>query len=154
MFKKKVHGIFNEVPDGRRVVYDFRRRTRTLFQNYRPISYHPPAYDLKQVQKDDSELVKTLLTSHALDAANQECFLEVVLGPVRAGLLSLEKQYSQYMDFYAELEGRTEADSADIGQLIDFWEKKKAELEKEHDETRKLWNTYSGLQRRRDNYEG
>lgn len=154
MLKKKVHGIFNEVPDGRRVVYDFRRRTRTLFQNYRPISYHPPAYDLKQVQKDDSELVKTLLTSHALDAANQECFLEVVLGSVRAGLLSLEKQYSQHMDFFAELEGRAEADSADIGQLLDFWEKKRLNWRKNTTKQGNCGIHIRVFKRRRYNYEG
>ena len=37
--KKQGNGVFREVDDRRQIVYDFRRRTNELFENYRSVSY-------------------------------------------------------------------------------------------------------------------
>ena len=47
--KKKNNALFSEVSDSRELVFDFRRRTQLLFENYRSVRYNKgPTYDLER----------------------------------------------------------------------------------------------------------
>lgn len=143
--KKKSNGLFSEVDDSRQIVYDFRRRTNKLFENYRAVSYKKhPDYDLEQLKKKDVEVLDKLFTAHAVDAGNRDCLVESILGPVRDGIRYLDDQSLEHMDFYARQGGNIVAHSLDIGRILEFWKAKEAAMLKEHEHTQKLWNRYCG----------
>ena len=59
--KKKENSFISEVDDSRVLVYDFRRRTNLLFENYRAVGYKKPEnYHLEQLK---SELTDTMTRS-------------------------------------------------------------------------------------------
>lgn len=141
--KKRNKGLFSEVDDSRQMVYDFRRRTQLLFENYRSVSYKKEtSYDLERLKDEDTETLEKLIVAHAADAGNDDCLIERILGPVRAGICNLDDQSLEHMDFYTRQGERTIVDSADIGRLIEFWRAKEAVMIKEHEQTQLLWYKY------------
>ena len=57
--KNKDKGLLREVSDSRQIVYDFRRRSHKLFENYRAISYKKPT--LCNLEKLKSEIISLLI---------------------------------------------------------------------------------------------
>ena len=143
--KKQNSGLFSEVDDSRQIVYDFRCRTQLLFENYRSVSYKKePTYDFERLKDEDTEVLEKLIVAHAADAGNDDCLIEKILGPVRAGICNLDDQSLEHMDFYTRQGERTIVDSADIGRLLELWRGKEATMTKEHEHTQVLWNKYCG----------
>lgn len=143
--KKKNSGLLSEVDDSRQMVYDFRRRTQLLFENYRAVGYKkPPTYDLENMKDEDAEVMEKLIFAHAVDSANDDCLIEKILGPVRAGICYLEDQALEHMDFYTRQSERCIVDSKDISRLLEFWRGKEAAMSKEYARTMALWNEYCG----------
>lgn len=143
--KKKNNALFSEVSDSRKLVFDFRRRTQLLFENYRSVGYKKEAaYNLEQMKEEDAEVLARLIASHAADAGNDDCLVEKILGPVRAGICYLDDQSLEHMDFYSRQGANMKAHSADIGRLLEFWRSKEASMAKEHEHTQCLWNRYCG----------
>lgn len=142
--KKKNNALFSEVSDSRKLVFDFRRRTQLLFENYRSVGYKKEAaYNLERM-KEDAEVLARLIASHAADAGNDDCLVEKILGPVRAGICYLDDQSLEHMDFYSRQGANMKAHSADIGRLLEFWRSKEVSMAKEHEHTQRLWNRYCG----------
>lgn len=143
--KKKNNALFSEVSDSRKLVFDFRRRTQLLFENYRSVGYKKEAaYNLERMKEEDAEVLARLIASHAADAGNDDCLVERILGPVRAGICYLDDQSLEHMDFYSRQGANMKAHSADIGRLLEFWRSKEASMAKEHEHTQCLWNRYCG----------
>lgn len=143
--KKKEEGLFSQVDVRWRIVNDFRRRTKRLFENYRYVSYKKsPEYDLEQFMKSDSENLEKMIAAKAVDAGNEDCLVDSILGPVRAGFKNLDDQYLEHMDFYTRQGGNIRAHSADIQRILDMWEKQEEDISREHSLTLKLWDRYYG----------
>ena len=143
--KKKNNALFSEVSYSRKLVFDFRRRTQLLFENYRSVGYKKEAaYNLERMKEEDAEVLARLIASHAADAGNDDCLVEKILGPVRAGICYLDDQSLEHMDFYSRQGANMKAHSADIGRLLEFWRSKEASMAKEHEHTQHLWNRYCG----------
>lgn len=143
--RKRNQGLFSEVDDSRQIVYDFRRRTQMLFESYRAVSYKkPPTYDLEKMKAENAETLEKLIASCAVDAGNEECLVDKILGPIRDGIRYLDDQYLDHMDFYTRQGARVAADSADIGELLTLWEEKEKAMVKEHEHTQMLWKEYCG----------
>lgn len=143
--KKQNNGLFSQVDDSRQVVYDFRCRTDILFENYRTVSYKkPPSYDFETMKKEALEVLEKLITANAVDAGNEDCLIDKILGPVKNGICYLEDQFIEHMDFYTRQGSRAVADSSDISELLAFWENKEAAMIREHELTQRLWDNYCG----------
>ena len=148
LIKKRLNkGLYSEVDDSTHIVYDFRLRSQKLFENYRAISYkNAPTYDLKEIKKENADILASLIETQAVDAGNEDCLIDKILEPVRNGLIHLDKQYLEHMDFYTRKGRRAIVDSADIGRLLEFWEEKEDIMLKEHEQTKALWNRYCGYE--------
>ena len=143
--KKKKNSLFNEVPDARRIVYDFRRRTNLLFENYRSVSYKKPdTCNLEKLKLENTEVLEKLMAADAIDAGNKDCLLNKILGSVREGICYLDDQALEHMDFYNRQAGNIRVHSADIGRIIELWREKEEALKKEHEITQMLWERYRG----------
>lgn len=145
--KKQKKGLISEVDNSRQIVYDFRRRTHYIFESYRALSYKKVmAYDIEQMKEENAEVLEKLIAAQAVDAGNADCLLDRILAPVRKGILNLDAQALEHMDFYTRQGSRAVVDSKDIGRLIEFWREKEASIAKEHRRTEVLWNKYCGYE--------
>lgn len=143
--KKQESNLYNEVDDSRQVVYDFRRRTYRLFENYRAIGYKKlPSYDLESQKQKNAETLAKLMKAKAVDSANEDCLLDTIFGPIRDGFRYLEDQWIEHRDFYTRQAQRAERDSEDLKNMIVFWNEKLEEMEQEHEKTKVLWDKYRG----------
>lgn len=150
MRRKKSHsGLFSEVDDIRQMVYDFRRRTQYLFENYRAVGYKKHHdYDLNQLMDEDEKILGDLVAAHAVDDGNTDCLVGRVLGPVRDGFVYLDDQSLEHLDFYSRQGSNMKTHCKDIERILEFWKKKEASMEKEHENTVSLWNKYCGYTRK------
>ena len=140
---KRNHGIFKEVIDMREIVYDFRRRSTALFENYRCVSYTPPdSYNLETLKTNVLTKVDSLHTANAIDAGNADCLVEFIFGPIRSSVFHLEKQGLDHEDFYSRQANNMEVHCTDLSTLINFCKEKENELLEEHRHTLKLWKKY------------
>lgn len=88
--KKKENSFISEVDDSRVLVYDFRRRTNLLFENYRAVGYKKPEnYHLEQLKSELTDTLTRLINANAVDAGNEDCLIDKILAPVRSGLIPL-----------------------------------------------------------------
>ena len=98
--KKKENSFISEVDDSRVLVYDFRRRTNLLFENYRAVGYKKPEnYHLEQLKSELTDTLTRLINANAVDAGNEDCLIDKILAPVRSGLISLDDQSLDHLDF-------------------------------------------------------
>lgn len=144
LFGKKTNSsLFSEVDNMRHIVYDFRRRTNQLFENYRAVSYKKaPSCDLEQLKEENAKTLEKLIAAHAIDAGNEDCLIDKILGPVIEGIRYLDDQSLEHLDFYSRQGGNMAVHSADIVRILELWRAKEAEMEAEHEFTRMLWNRY------------
>ena len=84
-FRRRGHRPISEIDSSlHQLVYDFRRRTNLLFENYRSVNYRKPeSYNLEQLKKEIENTLKTLIDASAVDAGNEDCLIDKILGPVR-----------------------------------------------------------------------
>lgn len=149
--KKKNNSLFSEVDDVRHIVYDFRRRTNELFENYRAVAYKKsPACDLTIQKEENARILEKLVSAQAVDAGNEDCLLDHILGPVKEGIRYLEDQSLEHMDFYNRQGGNMAIHSADIARILEMCREKKKRMEEEHEFTRKLWDRYCGFDQMED----
>lgn len=147
--KKKGTSLFNEVDDSRQIVYDFRRRTNQLFENYRAVNYRKAAScDLEQLKSEVADTLAKLIASNAIDSGNEDCLVDKILGPIRDGIRYLDDQYLEHMDFYNRQGGNMAAHSADIEKILELWKEKEEAIAKEHEHTQMLWNRYRGYEQK------
>lgn len=147
--KKQGNGVFSEVDDRRQIVYDFRRRTNELFENYRSVSYKKAeTYDLEYMKAADAEALAKLIAASAIDAGNEDCLVDKILGPVRDGIRYLDDQALEHMDFYSRQGGNMAVHSADIKRILELWKHKEAVMTEEHEHTQMLWNKYCGYNKK------
>ena len=141
--KKKSNSLFREVDDSREVVYDFRRRSHELFENYRPVSYRTsPEYDLNQIRKSVIETLVDLFKSGSIDSGNKDCLIEQILGPIRQELKELDIQRVYHMDFYHRYKIRRTTDYKDLECMLNHYEDRRNELLIEHAATAKQYEEY------------
>lgn len=151
MFRKKKQEInfYNEVDDSHYIVYDFRRRTYRLFENYRAIGYKKlPFYDLESQKQKNAEILAKLMKAKAVDSANEDCLLDIIFGPIRDGFRYLEDQWIKHQDFYIRQAQRAGRDGEDLKNMIALWNGKLEEMEQEHEKTKVLWNKYFGAKKK------
>ena len=147
--KKPGKGLFSEVDDSRQIVYDFRRRTNQLFENYRSVGYKKAvSCDLEQLKAEDADVLAKLIAANAIDAGNEDCLVDKILGPVREGIRSLDDQALEHMDFYSRQGGNMAVHSADIERILELWKEKEAVMSKEHEHTQMLWDRYCGYSKK------
>ena len=93
-FRRRGHRPISEIDSSlHQLVYDFRRRTNLLFENYRSVNYRKPeSYNLEQLKKEIENTLKTLIDASAVDAGNEDCLIDKILGPVRDGIRYLVNQ--------------------------------------------------------------
>ena len=146
--RKRNRGLFQEVEDNREIVHDFRRRTRMLFESYRYVDYKkPPEYDMEKMKEENAQCLAKLIAADAIDAGNEDCLIEKILGPVRDGLRYLDDQYLEHMDFYDRQRGNMKAHCRDIDRILTMWQEKEKLMSLEYEETLKLWKRYNGEER-------
>ena len=145
--KKRGSGLFNEVEDYRQLVYDFRRRTNLLFENYRAVRYKKPEdYDLEQLKIENQKILEKLIAANAIDAGNEDCLLNKILAPIRDALLYLENQALEHMDFYNRQGDNMTSHIEDLENVLNQWREKEVILTNEHDETKRLWHRYNSYE--------
>ena len=144
--KKKENSFISEVDDSRVLVYDFRRRTNLLFENYRAVGYKKPEnYHLEQLKSELTDTMTRLINANAVDAGNEDCLIDKILAPVRSGLISLDGQSLDHLDFYHRQDGNMSAHRADIQRILELMREKETVLETEHAHTQMLWNKCYGI---------
>lgn len=149
--KRKEHGLVSEV-DGslHQLVYDFRRRTNLLFENYRSVNYRKPeSYNLEELKKEVENTLKKLIGANAVDAGNEDCLIDKILGPVRDGIRYLNDQALEHKDFYSRQAANMEVHSFDIEKILETWQEKEASMTKEYEYSQMLWNRYCGIKERK-----
>ena len=143
--KKRGNGLFSEVDDMRQIVHDFRCRTNQLFENYRSVGYKKAAsYDLERLKVENADVLAKLIAANAIDAGNEDCLVDKILGPIRDGIRYLDDQSLEHMDFYSRQGGNMAVHSADIQRILELWQEKEAVMIKEHEHTQMLWERYCG----------
>lgn len=142
--RKKMNPSFvSEVDDSRQIVYDFRRRTQYLFENYRAVAYKKRYdYDMVRFTEEDEKMLGDLVVANAVDSGNADCLVGQILGPVRDGFIYLDDQAIEHLDFYSRQGSNMEAHHSDISRILSFWREKEASMVKEHEYTTALWNRY------------
>lgn len=148
LFRKK-KSLFSEVDDSKQIVYDFRRRNHKLFENYRALSYKKPSlYDLQKMKKENADILARFIAGHAVDSGNEDCLVDKILGPVREGMIFLDDQSLEHLDFYTRQGSRAVADGKDIEKILEFWRAKEETMVKEHEYTELLWNRCCGYNKK------
>lgn len=143
--RKKADSLVSEVDDSRVLVYNFRRRTHELFENYRAVGYKKsPEYSLEGLKQENAEVLAKLIAANAVDAGNEDCLVDRILGPVRDGIRYLDDQYQDHKDFYIRQSQRAEVDSSDIARILELYDEEEEAMLQEHEYTTKLWNKYRG----------
>ena len=150
-FRRRGHRPISEVDSSlHQLVYDFRRRTNLLFENYRSVNYRKPeSYNLEQLKKEIENTLKTLIDASAVDAGNEDCLIDKILGPVRDGLRYLDDQALEHNDFYNRQAANMKVHSFDIEKILEFWKEKEASITKEYESSQILWNKYCGSKERK-----
>ena len=150
-FRRRGHRPISEVDTSlHQLVYDFRRRTNLLFENYRSVNYRKPeSYNLEQLKKEIENTLKTLIDASAVDAGNEDCLIDKILGPVRDGIRYLDDQALEHNDFYNRQAANMKVHSFDIEKILEFWKEKEASITKEYESSQILWNKYCGSKERK-----
>ena len=150
-FRRRGHRPISEVVSSlHQLVYDFRRRTNLLFENYRSVNYRKPeSYNLEQLKKEIENTLKTLIDASAVDAGNEDCLIDKILGPVRDGIRYLDDQALEHNDFYNRQAANMKVHSFDIEKILEFWKEKEASITKEYESSQILWNKYCGSKERK-----
>lgn len=150
-FRRRGHRPISEVDSSlHQLVYDFRRRTNLLFENYRSVNYRKPeSYNLEQLKKEIENTLKTLIDAGAVDAGNEDCLIDKILGPVRDGIRYLDDQALEHNDFYNRQAANMKVHSFDIEKILEFWKEKEASITKEYESSQILWNKYCGSKERK-----
>lgn len=150
-FRRRGHRPISEVDSSlHQLVYDFRRRTNLLFENYRSVNYRKPeSYNLEQLKKEIENTLKTLIDASAVDAGNEDCLIDKILGPVRDGIRYLDDQALEHNDFYNRQAANIKVHSFDIEKILEFWKEKEASITKEYESSQILWNKYCGSKERK-----
>ncbi len=150
-FRRKGHRPISEVDSSlHQLVYDFRRRTNLLFENYRSVNYRKPeSYNLEQLKKEIENTLKTLIDASAVDAGNEDCLIDKILGPVRDGIRYLDDQALEHNDFYNRQAANMKVHSFDIEKILEFWKEKESSITKEYESSQILWNKYCGSKERK-----
>ena len=149
-FRRRGHRPISEVDSSlHQLVYDFRRRTNLLFENYRSVNYRKPeSYNLEQLKKEIENTLKTLIDA-SVDAGNEDCLIDKILGPVRDGIRYLDDQALEHNDFYNRQAANMKVHSFDIEKILEFWKEKEASITKEYESSQILWNKYCGSKERK-----
>ena len=150
-FRRRGHRPISEVDSSlHQLVYDFRRRTNLLFENYRSVNYRKPeSYNLEQLKKEIENTLKTLIDASAVDAGNEDCLIDKILGPVRDGIRYLDDQALEHNDFYNRQAANMKVHSFDIEKILEFWKEKEVSITKEYESSQILWNKYCGSKERK-----
>ena len=150
-FRRRGHRPISEVDSSlHQLVYDFRRRTNLLFENYRSVNYRKPeSYNLEQLKKEIENTLKTLIDASAVDAGNEDCLIDKILGPVRDGIQYLDDQALEHNDFYNRQAANMKVHSFDIEKILEFWKEKESSITKEYESSQILWNKYCGSKERK-----
>ena len=150
-FRRRGYRPISEVDSSlHQLVYDFRRRTNLLFENYRSVNYRKPeSYNLAQLKKEIENTLKTLIDASAVDAGNEDCLIDKILGPVRDGIRYLDDQALEHNDFYNRQAANMEVHSFDIEKILEFWKEKESSIIKEYESSQILWNKYCGSKERK-----
>ena len=150
-FRRRGHRPISEGDSSlHQLVYDFRRRTNLLFENYRSVNYRKPeSYNLEQLKKEIENTLKTLIDASAVDAGNEDCLIDKILGPVRDGIRYLDDQALEHNDFYNRQAANMKVHSFDIEKILEFWKEKEASITKEYESSQILWNKYCGSKERK-----
>ena len=150
-FRRRGHRPISEVDSSlHQLVYDFRRRTNLLFENYRSVNYRKPeSYNLEQLKKEIENTLKTLIDASAVDAGNEDCLIDKILGPVRDGIRYLDDQALEHNDFYNSQAANMKVHSFDLEKILEFWKEKEASITKEYESSQILWNKYCGSKERK-----
>ena len=150
-FRRRGHRPISEVDSSlHQLVYDFRRRTNLLFENYRSVNYRKPeSYNLEQLKKEIENTLKTLIDASAVDAGNEDCLIDKILGPVRDGIRYLDDQALEHNDFYNRQAANMKVHSFDIEKILEFWKEKEASITKEYESSQILCNKYCGSKERK-----
>ena len=150
-FRRRGHRPISEVDSSlHQLVYDFRRRTNLLFENYRSVNYRKPeSYNLEQLKKEIENTLKTLIDASAVDAGNEDCLIDKILGPVRDGIRYLDDQALEHNDFYNRQAANMKVHSFDIEKILEFWKEKEASITKEYESSQILWNKDCGSKERK-----
>ena len=150
-FRRRGHRPISEVDSSlHQLVYDFRRRTNFLFENYRSVNYRKPeSYNLEQLKKEIENTLKTLIDASAVDAGNEDCLIDKILGPVRDGIRYLDDQALEHNDFYNRQAANMKVHSFDIEKILEFWKEKESSITKEYESSQILWNKYCGSKERK-----
>ena len=150
-FRRRGHRPISEVDSSlHQLVYDFRRRTNLLFENYRSVNYRKPeSYNLEQLKKEIENTLKTLIDASAVDAGNEDCLIDKILGPVRDGIRYLDDQALEHNDFYNRQAANMKVHSFDIEKILEFGKEKEASITKEYESSQILWNKYCGSKERK-----
>ena len=150
-FRRRGHRPISEIDSSlHQLVYDFRRRTNLLFENYRSVNYRKPeSYNLEQLKKEIENTLKTLIDASAVDAGNEDCLIDKILGPVRDGIRYLDDQALEHNDFYNRQAANMKVHSFDIEKILEFWKEKESSITKEYESSQILWNKYCGSKERK-----
>ena len=150
-FRRRGHRPISEVDSSlHQLVYDFRRRTNLLFENYRSVNYRKPeSYNLEQLKKEIENTLKTLIDASAVDAGNEDCLIDKILGPVRDGIRYLDDQALEHNDFYNRQAANMKVHIFDIEKILEFWKEKESSITKEYESSQILWNKYCGSKERK-----
>ena len=150
-FRRRGRRPISEVDSSlHQLVYDFRRRTNLLFENYRSVNYRKPeSYNLEQLKKEIENTLKTLIDASAVDAGNEDCLIDKILGPVRDGIQYLDDQALEHNDFYNRQAANMKVHSFDIEKILEFWKEKESSITKEYESSQILWNKYCGSKERK-----
>lgn len=150
-FRRRGHRPISEVDSSlHQLVYDFRRRTNLLFENYRSVNYRKPeSYNLEQLKKEIENTLKTLIDASAVDAGNEDCLIDKILGPVRDGIRYLDDQALEHNDFYNRQAANMKVHSFDIEKILEFWKEKESSITKEYESSQILWHKYCGSKERK-----
>ena len=144
--KKKTNSLFSEVDASREIVYDFKRRSHKLFENYRPVSYRTsPEYDLDKIRKNVIETLVDLFKSGSIDSGNKDCLIEQILGPIRQELKELDIQRVYHLDFYHRYKIRRATDYKDLECMLNHYEERRKELLITHAATANQYEEYQRI---------
>lgn len=139
MFRKKINSFTSQVSDQKVVVYDFRRRS--LFEGYRSVDYKKTeTSQLDFLRNECIDNIKALLKSSAIDEGNTDCLDSMIIGEIKKGLLYLDQQSYDHIDFYKRLEIRRETDLNDLKKCLELLDEEEIVLTEELEYYKKIWN--------------
>lgn len=142
--KWKKEALVGEVDDSRRIVYDFRRRLKNLFESYRPADYRidPELDESVMLPKLDEHLSR--IFEGCLDDGNGNVLDRLIWGPVREGKTNLAKQNLEHQDMIARFGARFYSDYPDIKNILDEHKRTLKRIEEDYALTCRLWDKYTG----------